>query len=74
MNIKAQEFIEAIKTATNSEEIIKIWTQAAKGDTLTMKEIISIHQECGKILLQAVHENHEKEQQDISNNRTTINS
>ena len=74
MNITAQEFIEAIKSATNSEEIIEIWTQAAKGDKLTMKEIISIHQECGKILLQAVHENHEKEQQAITNNRTTINS
>ena len=68
MNVKAQEFIQAIKSASNAEEVIQIWTEAAKGENLTMKDIISIHQACGKILLQAVHENHEQEQ------RTSINS
>ncbi len=71
MNIKAQEFIQAIKSANDAERVIEIWTEAAKGDNLSMKDIISIHQACGKILLQAVHESHEKEQQSIT---TTINS
>ena len=73
MNIKAQEFIQAIRSAENAERIIEIWTEAAKGDNLSMKDIISIHQACGKILLQAVHESHEKEQEQQSI-RTTINS
>lgn len=63
MYITAQDFIEAIKAANSSDEIIDIWTEAARGNTLSMKDIISIHQACGKLLLDAVHENHEKEQQ-----------
>jgi len=63
MHITAQDFIEAIKSANTSDEIINIWTEAARGNTLSMKDIISIHQACGKLLLDAVHENHEKEQQ-----------
>jgi hypothetical protein len=63
MYITAQDFIQAIREAQSSEEIINIWTEAARGDTLSMKDIISIHQACGKLLLNAVHENHEREQQ-----------
>lgn len=63
MYITAQDFIEAIRKAESSDEIIDIWTEAAKGEALSMKDIISIHQACGKLLLDAVHENHEKEQQ-----------
>ena len=63
MYITAQDFIEAIRKAKSSDEIINIWTEAARGEELSMKDIISIHQACGKLLLDAVHENHEKEQQ-----------
>lgn len=63
MYITAQDFIQAIREAQSSDEIINIWTEAARGDTLSMKDIISIHQACGKLLLNAVHENHEREQQ-----------
>lgn len=66
MYTTANDFIEAIKTASNSEEIINIWTEAAKGNNLSMKDIISIHQACGKILLNAVHENHDKHHQNIT--------
>jgi len=63
MYITAQDFIEAIEKAKSSDEVLNIWTEAARGNNLSMKDIISIHQACGKLLLDAVYENHEKEQQ-----------
>ncbi len=55
MNIKAQNFIKAIKTAESSSEVIRLWTEAAKGTEFSIKEIVEIHQACGSILVEAVH-------------------
>lgn len=61
MNSRAQHFIEAIKTASSSTEVVRLWTEAAKGKDLTMKDIINIHQACGRILLEAVYESHSED-------------
>lgn len=55
MNIKAQNFIKAIQTAESSSEVIRLWTEAARGTDFSIKEIVEIHQACGDILVEAVH-------------------
>ena len=55
MNTKAQTFIKAIQDAPSSSEVIRLWTEAARGSGLSIQEIITIHKACGNILVEAVH-------------------
>lgn len=58
MKTKTEHFIEAIRAADSSAEVLELWTEAAKGEDITMKDIISIHQATHRILLEAVYEKH----------------
>ncbi len=51
MNVK--EYIEAIKSAKNSEEVLELWTKAASESSLSINEIITVHRSCGDILASA---------------------
>ena len=62
MNIKAQNFIKAIQTAESSSEVIRLWTEAARGTDFSIKEIVEIHQACGNILVEAVHSGVQEEE------------
>lgn len=61
MNVKAQNFIRAIQSAPSSSEVIRLWTEAARGSDLSIQDIIKIHQACGNILVEAVHSGIEEE-------------
>ena len=55
MNNKTQTFIQAIQTAESSSEVIRLWTEAARGSDLSIQDIVEIHKACGNILVEAVH-------------------
>ena len=55
MNVKAQNFIRAIQAAPSSSEVIRLWTEAARGSDLSIQDIVEIHKACGNILVEAVH-------------------
>jgi hypothetical protein len=58
---KAQTFIKAIQDAPSSSEVIRLWTEAARGSGLSIQEIVQIHKACGNILVEAVHSGEAKE-------------
>lgn len=60
---KAQTFIKAIQAAPSSSEVIRLWTEAARGSGLTIQEIVQIHKACGNILVEAVHSGETEEVQ-----------
>jgi len=60
MNLKTKDFIKAIQTAESSSEVIRLWTEAARGEDLTIQDIVEIHKACGNILVEAVHSNVEE--------------
>lgn len=61
MDLKARDFIKAIQEAQHPTEVIRLWTEAAKGSNLSIKDIVEIHQACGNILVEAVHSGIEEE-------------
>lgn len=61
MDLKARDFIKAIQEAHSPNEVIRLWTEAAKGSNLSIKDIVEIHQACGNILVEAVHSGIEEE-------------
>ena len=63
MNLKTQDFIKAIQTADSSSEVIRLWTEAARGTDLSIQDIVEIHKACGNILVEAVHSGIEKEKE-----------
>lgn len=64
MDVK--EYIEAIKSAKNSEEVLEIWTKAASQSTLSLNEIITVHRSCGDILADAAMALRDKEKTTIT--------
>lgn len=63
MNLKTQDFIKAIQTADSSSEVIRLWTEAARGTDLSIQDIVEIHKACGNILVEAVHSGIEEEKE-----------
>jgi hypothetical protein len=59
MNVKAQHFVEAIRTASESTEILDLWSQAARNSEFSLKDLEDMHKACGAILLEAIQNNHE---------------
>lgn len=51
--MNAKDYIEAIKSAKNSEEVLELWTKAASESSLSLNEIITVHKSCGDILADA---------------------
>tara|TARA_A200000159_G_scaffold164611_1_gene195051 strand:+ start:80 stop:280 length:201 start_codon:yes stop_codon:yes gene_type:complete len=51
--MNAKDYIEAIKRAKNSEEVLELWTKAASESSLSLNEIITVHKSCGDILADA---------------------
>jgi len=62
MNLKTQDFIKAIQTADSSSEVIRLWTEAARGTDLSIQDIVEIHKACGNILVEAVHSGIQEEE------------
>jgi len=48
--MSVKDYIEAIKAAKNSEEVLELWTKAASESSLSINEIITVHRSCGDIL------------------------
>ena len=59
MNLKAKNFVEAIKTAESSTEVLDLWSQAARNSEFSIKDLQDMHQACGTILLEAIQKTHE---------------
>ena len=62
MNVKAQHFVEAIRTASEPTEVLNLWSQAARNSEYSIKDLQDMHQACGTILLEAIQNNHEKKE------------
>jgi len=72
MNLKTKDFIKAIQTAESSSEVIRLWTEAARGTDLSIQDIVEIHKACGNILVEAVHSGSE-ETKEVQNEKETEN-
>ena len=48
-----EEYIEAIKNAVSSSEILKLWSNAAGESSMTISDIIDVHRSCGQIVTNA---------------------
>ena len=59
MNVKAQHFVEAIRTASKPTEVLDLWSQAARNSEFSLKDLQDMHQACGAILLEAIQNNYE---------------
>lgn len=59
MNV--EQYINAIKSAKNSEEVLELWTKAASQSSLSLSEIITVHRSCGDILADAAISLRDKE-------------
>ena len=55
-----EEYIEAIKSATSSDEILTLWSRVAGETAMTMDDIISVHRSCGQIVTDAALEMRDK--------------
>ena len=55
-----EEYINAIKTASSSEEILNLWSRVAGESDMTMDDIINVHRSCGQIVTQAALEKQDK--------------
>ena len=62
MNVKAQHFVEAIRTASKPTEVLDLWSQAAKNSEFSLKDLEDMHKACGAILLEAIQNNNEKKE------------
>mgnify|MGYP001379499193 CR=1 FL=1 len=65
MNVKIKHFIDAIRTASSTTEVVKLWEEVAREDELSLKDICEIHQACGNILVEAVHNGEEEKEQEV---------
>ena len=50
------EYIQAIQAASTADEILSLWTEAAKQKNLSLNDIITVHRSCGKIVHNALIE------------------
>ena len=64
--MSVNEYIEAIKKAESSEEVLEIWTKAASQSTLSINEIITVHRSCGDILADAAMSMRDKDKTTIT--------
>ncbi len=48
-----EQYIEAIREASDSSEILSLWSQVANETEMTIHDIISVHQSCGDIVTDA---------------------
>ncbi len=48
-----EEYIEAIRTAKSSDEILSLWSRVAGESTMSMDDIINVHRSCGQIVTNA---------------------
>jgi len=51
-----EEYIEAIKSASTSNEILTLWSQVAGENKMSMDDIINVHRSCGRIVTNAALE------------------
>jgi len=51
-----EQYNEAIRTASDSNEIISLWSQVASESEMTIHDIISVHRSCGDIVTDAALE------------------
>ena len=51
-----EQYIEAIKAASNSTEVLTLWSQVASESEMTIHDIISVHRSCGDIVTDAALE------------------
>ena len=51
-----EQYIEAIKSASNSNEVLTLWSQVASESEMTIHDIISVHRSCGDIVTDAALE------------------
>tara|TARA_B100000214_G_scaffold345176_1_gene294874 strand:+ start:1029 stop:1235 length:207 start_codon:yes stop_codon:yes gene_type:complete len=51
-----EQYIEAIKAASNSNEVLTLWSQVASESEMTIHDIISVHRSCGDIVTDAALE------------------
>jgi len=73
MNNKTQTFIQAIQTAESSSEVIRLWTEAARGSDLSIQDIVEIHKACGNILVEAVHCGIEEAKEEVQSEKEKAN-
>ncbi len=73
MNLKTQDFIKAIQTADSSSEVIRLWTEAARGTDLSIQDIVEIHKACGNILVEAVHSGIEETEEEVKGEEEKTN-
>ena len=51
-----EEYIEAIKSATDAKEILALWRQVASESEMSIHDIVSVHRSCGDIVTAAALE------------------
>ena len=51
-----EQYIEAIKAASNSNEVLTLWSQVASESEMTIHDILSVHRSCGDIVTDAALE------------------
>ena len=51
-----EQYIEAIRAASDSNEIISLWSQVASESEMTIHDIINVHRSCGDIVTDAALE------------------
>ena len=51
-----EQYIEAIKDASDSNEVLNLWSQVANETGMTIHDIISVHRSCGDIVTDAALE------------------
>ena len=63
-----QEYIDAIKTASTSDEVLSLWSKVAAESNMTLGDIINVHRSCGKIVTEAALEMRQKSDSTIPQN------
>lgn len=67
-SMTVKEYIEAIKSASTSDEVLALWSRVAAEGNMTIGDIINVHRSCGKIVTEAALEMREKSESTISQN------
>ena len=51
-----EQYIKAIKAASDSGEVLSLWSQVANESDMTIHDIINVHRSCGDIVTDAALE------------------
>tara|TARA_E500000331_G_scaffold263199_1_gene254182 strand:+ start:1668 stop:1877 length:210 start_codon:yes stop_codon:yes gene_type:complete len=51
-----EQYIKAIKSATDAREILSLWRQVASESDMSIRDIVSVHRSCGDIVTDAALE------------------